>query len=176
MQYQLPMIFPNQQSENIVIAVNVGSKLFNVLASKCLVDYHFNGDSQCLPLYHYDGEGTRRDNITDWALKQFQSHYQDKAITHLDIFHYVYAVLHDPAYREKYRLNLKREFPRIPFYNDFRNWSAWGGRLMELHLGYEKVDPFPLEADGQNTETRQTARNNQTYAQGRQRKWLNTTG
>ena len=35
------------------------------------------------------------------------------------IFHYVYGVLHDPNYREKYALNLKREFPRIPFYDDF---------------------------------------------------------
>jgi predicted helicase len=144
MQYQLPMIFPNQQSENVVIAVNVGNKPFNVLPSKCLVDYHFNGDSQCLPLYRYDRDGQRGDNITDWALKQFQSHYQDKAITRLDIFHYVYAVLHDPAYREKYRLNLKREFPRIPFYDDFRKWAAWGGKLMALHLGYEQADPYPL--------------------------------
>jgi predicted helicase len=125
--------------------VNAGNKPFNILASKCLVDYHFNGDSQCLPLYRYDREGERRDNITDWALKQFQSHYLDKAITRLDIFHYVYAVLHDPAYREKYRLNLKREFPRIPFCDDFRKWAAWGGRLMELHLGYEQADPFLLK-------------------------------
>ncbi len=145
MQYQLPMIFPNRQSENVVIALNVGNKPFNVLASRCLVDYHFNGDSQCLPLYRYDQEGERRDNITDWAVKQFQSHYRDKAITRLDIFHYVYAVLHDPAYREKYRLNLKREFPRIPFCDDFRKWAAQGGRLMALHLGYEKAAPFPLK-------------------------------
>ena len=145
MQYQLPMIFPNQQSENIVIAVNVGNKPFNILASKCLVDYHFNGDSQCLPLYRYDKDGRRGDNITDWALKQFQSHCRDKAITRLDIFHYVYAVLHDPAYREKYRLNLKREFPRIPFNDDFRKWVAWGRRLMEFHLGYEQADPYPLK-------------------------------
>jgi len=31
-------------------------------------------------------------------------------ITKTDIFHYVYAVLHNPAYRKKYELNLKREF------------------------------------------------------------------
>ena len=33
------------------------------------------------------------------------------------IFAYCYAVLHDPVYRERYALNLKREFPRIPFYS-----------------------------------------------------------
>jgi len=66
-------------------------------------------------------------------------------ITKRDIFHYVYAVLHDPAYRAKYEINLKREFPRIPFYDDFWQWAAWGARLMELHLGYEGVEAWPLE-------------------------------
>ena len=60
------------------------------------------------------------------------------------IFHYVYAVLHDPIYREKYAQNLKREFPRIPFYADFWRWADWGERLMALHIGYETVDPWPL--------------------------------
>ena len=62
-----------------------------------------------------------------------------------DIFHYVYAVLHNPAYRQKYELNLKREFPRIPFYADFWQWAAWGKELMDLHIDYEKVAPFPLK-------------------------------
>lgn len=66
-------------------------------------------------------------------------------ITKDDIFHYVYGVLHDPVYREKYAINLKREFPRIPFYPDFRQWATWGKRLMELHIGYENVEPWPLE-------------------------------
>lgn len=57
----------------------------------------------------------------------------------------MYAVLHHPAYRAKYEINLKREFPRIPFYEDFRQWADWGKRLMELHLGYEAATPFKLE-------------------------------
>ncbi|WIG54378.1 MAG: hypothetical protein OJF61_000164 [Rhodanobacteraceae bacterium] len=67
-----------------------------------------------------------------------------RAFTKQDIFHYVYAVLHDPVYREKYAQNLKREFPRIPFYPDFWRWAEWGERLMELHIGYEAVEPWPL--------------------------------
>ncbi len=65
-------------------------------------------------------------------------------ITKDAIFAYCYAVLHDPLYREKYALNLKREFPRIPFYPDFAQWAAWGEALMALHIGYEGVDPWPL--------------------------------
>jgi predicted helicase len=58
-------------------------------------------------------------------------------ITKLDIFHYVYAVLHKPEYRTVYEQNLKREFPRIPLYADFWNYAAAGKKLMELHINYE---------------------------------------
>lgn len=70
---------------------------------------------------------------------------QAAQITKDDIFHYVYGVLHDPVYREKYALNLKREFPRIPFYADFRQWADWGQKLMALHIGYENVEPWPIQ-------------------------------
>ena len=58
-------------------------------------------------------------------------------------------MLHDPIYREKYALNLKRDFPRLPFYTYFWQWAAWGEALMNLHIGYEAVAPFALtRADG----------------------------
>jgi predicted helicase len=60
------------------------------------------------------------------------------------IFYYVYGVLHNPAYREKYELNLKREFPRIPFYDDVAQWATWGQQLMDLHLHFEDATPYPL--------------------------------
>ena len=68
-----------------------------------------------------------------------------RSITKDAIFQYVYSVLHHPLYREKYALNLKREFPRIPFYADFWRWADWGETLMALHIGYETVEPWPLE-------------------------------
>jgi predicted helicase len=90
--------------------------------------------------------GERVDNITDWAVKQFTNHYGANAKISKDgIFIYCYAVPHDPLYREKYPLNLKREFPRIPFYPDFDVWVAWGEKLLDLHIGYEKVKPFKLK-------------------------------
>lgn len=113
--------------------------------------------NQYLPLYRYTPTGERIDNITDWALAQFQAAYADPAIrgvrkdggdgsviTKGDIFHYVYGLLHDPVYRDKYALNLKREFPRLPYYPDFWQWAAWGQALMELHVGFETVEPWPL--------------------------------
>jgi len=65
-------------------------------------------------------------------------------ITKEAIFHYAYVVLHDPLHREKYAQNLKREFPRIPFYDDYWRWAEWGRELMELHIGYEAVAPWLL--------------------------------
>ncbi len=67
-----------------------------------------------------------------------------RQLTKDDIFHYVYGVLHDPVYRETNALNLKREFPRIPFYLDFWRWAEWGEKLMALHIGYETVEPWPV--------------------------------
>lgn len=143
MRYQIPNVFPNDLSENILIAVNVSLKQFNVLASKFIVDLHFNGDSQCFPLFKYYNN-KKVENITDWGLANFRNHYKDKKIKKENVFHYIYGVLHNPHYREKYKLNLKKDLPRIPFHKDFWKWSNWGKELMDLHINYEQVEPFNL--------------------------------
>ncbi|MCB0824023.1 MAG: hypothetical protein KDC09_15100, partial [Bacteroidales bacterium] len=124
---------------------HTSAKPFNIISTENLPDYHLNGDAICIAFNRYDENGNMINNITNWGLNQFTSHYSDESITKEDIFHYVYAVLHNPAYRKKYELNLKREFPRIPFYEDFRQWAAWGKELMDLHINYETVEPYPLE-------------------------------
>ncbi|MDB9406240.1 N-6 DNA methylase [Microcystis sp. CS-574] len=146
MTYQWYDILNAEDIENKYIAFLAlgNSKPFHCLSSNSIIDLHFTGDSQCLPLYYYEKEGNRIDNITDWGLQQFQNHYNDKTITKLHIFHYTYAVLHYPEYRSKYELNLKREFPRLPFYDNFSQWVEWGSKLMELHINYETVAPYPL--------------------------------
>jgi predicted helicase len=138
----------NLDKDNIVICfLRGGREPFSAFVSRHLIDFHFyvSDTTFCLALYCYDEDGHRQDNLTDWGLRQFQKHYGDAAITKRDIFHYTYAVLHHPDYRTKYEINLKREFPRLPFYADFRQWAKWGQSLMELHLNYEQAAPFPLE-------------------------------
>ncbi|MDM3846869.1 MAG: DNA methyltransferase, partial [Aphanizomenon gracile PMC638.10] len=139
-------IFNKEEFDNRYIAYSAlgNSKNFHCLSSNTIIDLHLTGDSQCLPLYRYDKEGKRIDNITNWGLKQIQTHYQDETITKIDIFHYTYAVLHNPAYRTKYELNLKREFPRLPYYENFPKWVNWGKQLMEIHINYETVTPYNL--------------------------------
>lgn len=121
------------------------SKPFQTLATDKLASFDLLEKTQSLPLYRYDSLGNRIDNITDWGLEQFRAHYENSEITKEDIFHYTYGVLHNPAYRKKYELNLKREFPRLPFYNDFGKWAEWGRELMDLHINYESVEPFEVK-------------------------------
>lgn len=133
-----------EQNRYIAFSAPGNNKSFHLLSSDGLIDLHFTGDAQCLPLYRFSESGERIENITDWGLQQFQDHYKNTKITKEDIFHYVYAVLHHPAYRKKYEQNLKREFPRVPFYDDFRQWAKWGKALMDLHLNYEQAKKYPV--------------------------------
>lgn len=70
----------------------------------------------------------------------------------MDIFTYVYAVLHNPEYRQKYKLNLTRDIPRIPFYDGFQTWSKLGEALMNLHLNYEQVPCYSLHREDKDLE------------------------
>jgi predicted helicase len=121
------------------------SKPFQILGVSNYPSLDFLEKTQCLPLYRYDKQSNRLENITEWGLQQFRGHYEDTTITKENIFHYVYGVLHNPDYRTKYEFNLKRDFPRIPFYDNFWQWAAWGKTLMELHINYETVEPYPLK-------------------------------
>ena len=54
-----------------------------------------------------------------------------------DLFDYIYAVLHSPSYRERYKEFLKIDFPRIPYPTDwekFRDLAEKGEELRLLHL------------------------------------------
>jgi len=146
-------MFPPGYSNTAICFSDKGSRTdVCLLATRGLADLHFGAavDAyQQVARYRY-ADGERLDNITDWAQQQFREHYEQskapkRSIDKDAIFHYVYGVLHDPAYREKYAQNLKREFPRIPFYADFWKWADWGKRLMEFHIGYETVEPWPLK-------------------------------
>ena len=54
-------------------------------------------------------------------------------------------MLHDPAYRQKYEVDLLREFPRVHFQTEFAEFVRLGRELLDLHLGFETVEPYPLE-------------------------------
>lgn len=145
--FQTPAVFPDSKPHpSIVFTDPHAQKPWMALSTAWLPDRHFVGAAAaaiCAGRSRYSKEGERLDNITDWALTQFTNRY-GKGVSKDDIFAYVYAVLHDPVYRETYALNLKREFPRVPLYPDFKRWRDWGQALLDLHIGYEAVEPFAL--------------------------------
>jgi predicted helicase len=151
---QMPAFFRTGETNRAIFFNDRGSRSpFSPLASAAIAEYHLAASTdgfQGVGYVRFDEDGSPQDNITDWSLDQFKKRYQpgrgkkDRAITKEAIFHYVYGVLHDPVYREKYALNLKREFPRIPFYVDFWQWADWGRALMDLHISFESVPPFAL--------------------------------
>ncbi len=142
-----PSIFPTlvTESENRVICVSgIGSKKpFHALISDAISGIDLLEKTQCFPFYTYDEDGTnRQENITDWALAEFRNHYNDDTITKWDIFHYNYALLHHPVYREKYEMNLKRDLPHIPFAEDFWGFANAGAALADLHINYESAPKY----------------------------------
>ena len=145
---QSPSFFPTPETKNLVIGVSgiSSNKPFQTLMTSILPIADMLEKTQCFPFYTYDEDGSnRRENITDWALQQFRAQYQDNGISKWDIFHYVYALLHHPHYREKYAANLKRELPRIPFAPEFRAFANAGQRLADLHVNYEQQSKFKLK-------------------------------
>jgi len=155
MQNRMTTFFPaGIPSPAIMFSDAAARAPFTALVCNIVPEYHLAASSdgfQCLPFLYFDEVGNSRENVTDWAVAQFRKQYEKgtkkpkRPITKESIFHYVYAVLHDPIYREKYAQNLKREFPRIPFYENFWQWADWGMALMDLHIGYESVKPAKLK-------------------------------
>jgi len=146
--YECVLPNANSELENRLLCVNLTSERpFVSIITNALPESVFTAGfgsfTFAMPFFIYAEDGSnRRENITDWALKEFQSHYDDKKITKWDIFHYVYAVLHHSQYRERYAANLRRELPRIPYAPDFHGFAAAGKRLAELHVNYEQQPEY----------------------------------
>ena len=140
---------PETEAENRVICVpGAGGRapfwccVTNLIPNTALITLDAN---QCFPFYIYDEDGTnRRENITDWALENFRSHYDDETINKWDIFNYTYGILHHPDYRERYAADLKRDLPHIPYAPDFWAFADAGAQLAELHIHYETQPQYPL--------------------------------
>ena len=149
--YQIPQLFPENNSKNKVICLTVtGGKGFSTIMTDITPDLHLIGDSQCFPLYLYEKEENnenyqRRDAITDEALTHFKAAYPNEDFDKEDMFYYIYGLLHSEEYREKYADNLSKQLPRIPCVKsavDFWAFSKAGRELAELHLNYETVPMY----------------------------------
>lgn len=152
----LALLVPRQIAGNDYYHAFVCDKM----ADACLISNKTKEQNQVFPLYLYpstdqlstDGEGIRP-NIDEKLAKALAVAMgcdyvfdEQRAWEHgtpgsevlpLDILDYTYAVLHSPAYREKYKEFLKIDFPRVPYCTDegkFRALVKLGAELRGLHL------------------------------------------
>src|SRR5574344_1536472 len=136
----------------------------NSLASRTILDTSgLFGAGRLFPLYLYPDENSLTSepvpnfnmdiikdiekslnlNFGNWTLVQSlekiggtEVPLPKKEFQALDLFDYIYAVLHRPSYREKYKEFLKIDFPRVPYPKPETFWQlvSLGGKLRSLHL------------------------------------------
>ena len=168
--YNTPQMFPTPDATNQVISVTgQGARGgFSTLMIECIPDFQIMFNGQCFSRWRYETHDSnsldawvqsvdegfedmpgylRVDNITDWCLQQFRQQYPALQIDRDDIWHYIYGLLHAPDYREKYRADLSKDLPRIPFAPDFGVFRDAGEQLAALHLGYETCPEYELKAE-----------------------------
>lgn len=172
MVYQLPSMFPTPHHSNTgFYLLGLGAtKPFSTFMIDSLPDLNFYGSEggQFYSRWTYvkdesrDGElnfapgatsevdefGYRRiDNITDGILATYRAAIGSQ-VTKDDIFYYLYGLLHAPDYRDTYAADLKKMLPHIPTPDTrerFEQLATAGRALADLHVGYEEVEPYPLE-------------------------------
>ncbi|MDR3704968.1 MAG: DNA methyltransferase [Paludibacteraceae bacterium] len=148
----LGLIIPRQTTQDYRHSF-ISNKIIegNITASAKLF-----GTGCIFPLYLYpeinaqqtiDGTTTRTPNLKPEIVKQIaeglglafvpEKEEGTNTFAPIDLLDYIYAVLHSPAYREKYKEFLKIDFPRVPYPTDAaRFWQLveLGGRLRQIHL------------------------------------------
>ena len=107
------------------------------------------------PLYLYSEDGTKVPNLKTEIVQEIENIVGKTEPE--EILDYIYAVLHSPAYREKYKEFLKIDFPRVPYPKDkktFKALVALGTELRLLHLlespkVNQFITTFPIDGNGE---------------------------
>lgn len=106
----------------------------------------------------------------DWAAQLNESHFNSTELfAPIDLLDYIYAVLHSPNYREKYKEFLKIDFPRVSF--EVSQKTFWelvnlGRKLRKLHL-MENINiaiaDYGFDGEGNNTVQKVGFQNERVY-------------
>ena len=113
-----------------------GAFISNTIVDK---NIYRRGGGLVFPLYVYQenmGKEERIPNLNPQIVKQIEKALGQE-VEPQALFDYIYAVLHSPSYRERYKEFLKIDFPRIPYPKDAENFSdlvGKGAELRKLHL------------------------------------------
>ena len=129
---------------------------FGYFVTKGITDGNYTGTARLFgaglvfPLYVLkEREGKVRfvPNLNETILGKIEKAIGE-AINPQELFDYIYAILHSPRYRERYKEFLKIDFPRIPFPSDASVYHALAGKgtaLRRLHL-MEDADEWDTTA------------------------------
>ena len=170
--YQMLSLFPTPAHRNVVICWSA-SKSPTALISDIIPDLHLAGDTQCFPLWHYvrpcaapgslfpaSGAGAweRRSAVSPWVIGQI-GEACGGGVTPGEVFLWVYAALHDDAWRARHADDLRKGLPRLALpasADEFRRGVERGRRLAGLHLfaidGCESaVARMSVEREGRST-------------------------
>ena len=155
-------MFPTSETENLCMMVTgIGSKQFSVLMTDTIPDVQMQFNGQCFPLHVFSEDRfddglfaagsssvlRKSDTLSDAVLNSFREFYSSPSISKDDLFFYVYGVLHSPEFRDRFQNNLLKEIARVPrvrTFDGFRSFSIAGKKLSDLHVGFEKVTPYPV--------------------------------
>ena len=139
-------IMRHMQKDNLALClIKINSSvdgLFKVLVTTGITDKTLlssKDNTNVFPLYIYTENIGVEERITNFDAKLFAQIKQSlgEQIAPLELFDYIYAVLHSPNYRERYKEFLKIDFPRIPYptdSNEYHRLAKLGAELRKLHL------------------------------------------
>ena len=107
------------------------------------IDYPAKSTGYIAPLYlKPEGiEAQWQPNINHELLERLAENL-NKTPSPVEVFDYIYGILHDPVYRRQYGEYLSRDFPRVPIIENeevFRIYVTAGERLRKLHLMQTKI-------------------------------------
>jgi predicted helicase len=133
---------------------------FSALMTSSVPNFHFMDTGKGYPLNFFkevpessdetlfgvDVDDTKIDGISDWAYKLFRDKYKTN-ISKEEIFFYVYGVLSAPDFIKRYRIELKKDSPRIPLLKEFQEYAKYGRKLSDLHLNYENLSNDFIKLD-----------------------------
>lgn len=135
--YGIMKNFINKNNLGVVFERTVSfNGVVTVLVSDTIIDGHFTGGlSYIAPLYLYTEQNEKIPNVDKEIWDKINNIVGET--TPENILDYIYAVLHSPIYREKYKEFLKIDFPRVPYPEEkgtFWKLVKFGEKLRGLHL------------------------------------------
>lgn len=124
---------------NIIFTNGPGaSKDFSVIVTNIIPDYDYLDKGRAF--YQTIDTMDELDLGSETNISNFASEYL--SLPDEDIFFYVYGILHQIDFKERYTSNLNKELARVPLVKNKEKYVEIGKELADLHLNYENVPAY----------------------------------